>query len=286
MPNIYTPPNSISLDKAMPAQMRLGLQGFPGSGKTFAALTFPNPIVINIDRGLGAHIGRSDVIELPFYDTNYTKFLYPSEPENIKEAVMAWLNKEAGKLTNEQTLVFDGLTGIESAYHSDWKKHPVISTRSGKVDDFSEWGLKIHYFNELTDKFCSLKCNVVFISHESEKKDKSGDYTGKIRPLMLGQFADKLIGKYTDWFRQLAADKPNFNTISPQQIESIKTNWNMSLDEFKAMCNTFPRNTIYYWQTESSDIFDGKCSSLVNFPRFIPANYQSFIKYTRKTSTK
>jgi hypothetical protein len=277
--NIYIPPNSLTLDKAPLAQRRVGIQGFPGTGKTWSALTFPNPIVINIDRGLGAHHGRKDVIELPFYDKEFCKKIYPAYPDRLKEVVLTWLNTYAHKLTKDQTLIFDGLTAIDSAYHTDWKKYPAYSKGSGKVDDWAEWGLKLAYFGELCDVFYSLNCNVVFISHESEKKDKSGEYTGKIRPLMQGSFVDKIVGKFTDWFRQLSADKPkDWATVN---ADNIKSNWGMSVSEFKAMCDTYPRNTIYYWQLEGDSSFDGKCSSLVNFPRFIPSNYASFSKYLR-----
>lgn len=278
--DIYVPPGSNNLENVSLAQIRLGLQGFAGTGKTWGALTFPNPIVVNIDRGLGAHSGRKDVIELPFYNKEFSKKYWPSEPENIKEAVMVWLQKEAGKLTTNQTLVVDGLTGLESSYHTDFKKHPVYSSNSGKLDPRVEWGLKLVYFGELCDLFNTLNCNVVFIGHESEKKDKDGEYSGKIRPLMSGAFADKIVGKFTDWFRQLASSKPkDFATLN---VDNLKRDWRMTIAEFQAMCNTFPRNTIYYWNLESDDTFDGKCSSLVNFPKYIPANYESFRKYMRK----
>ena len=58
----YIPKGAVSLNTiTVKPQIRLGLQGYSGTGKTWAALTFPNPIVLNLDRGLGAHTGRSDV---------------------------------------------------------------------------------------------------------------------------------------------------------------------------------------------------------------------------------
>lgn len=282
-PNIYIPPFSSTLESASMAQIRLAIQGFGGEGKTYAAMTFPNPVVLNLNKGLGAHRGRKEITEIKITDPTFAKNYYPNEPTNIKEVTIAWLRKEALKLTSNQTLVFDGSSDIETAYHIDWKDHPVISSRSGKVDDFAEWGLKLSYFGEITSIFKKCQCNVVWISHEAEKKDKgTGEYTGKIRPLMSGQFADKILGEFTDWVRQLSCNKPNFNSITDAQKKNISDNWGMTVDEFKSMCDTFPRNTIYYWQLESDDIFSGKTSSLVNFPRFIPANYQSFLKYLRK----
>lgn len=283
MSEIYTPPGSLSLSRAdFKAQIRMGEQGFPGTGKTYSALTFPNPIVANVNRGLGAHAGRSDVIELPFCDPDFNKRYSPSEPTNIKIGFETWLATEAPKLTINQTLVVDALTDLESAYHTHWNGHKVYSKSSGKVDDFAEWGLKQEYFGYICDTLMKLKCDVIMITHEAEKKDKSGEYSGKIRPLLTGSFADKIVSKFTDWFRQMCCAKADLDKLTSADAEGIKKTWGMTIDEYKAMCNMFPRNTIYYWQTESDNTFDGKCSSLVNFPSRIPACYSSFAKYMRK----
>lgn len=274
-PNLYMPKGAITLDQSPPAQIRLGLQGYPKTGKTWAALTFPNPVVLNLNRGLGAHQGRKDVVEIPIY----------KEP-SIKNAVIEFLRSDARRLTRDQTLVIDALTDIDSAYHTDWEKNPRVSSRTGKVDDYAEWGLKLSYFGEICDILMSLSCHVILISHEAEKKDKSGEYTGKIRPLLTGSFGDKIVSKFSDWFRQLTFDKPkDFSKIDPAGQARIKQMWSMTLEEFEAMCNTFPRHTIYAWQLESDDVFDGGCSSLANFPRYIPADYLSFLKHQRKIST-
>lgn len=272
----YVPTNTRPLNTAPQQQIRLGIQGAPGTGKTWAALTFPNPIVIDIDRGLGAHQGRSDVIQVPFYDTDFVKTILPQQPYNIKDALTYWLEKEARKLEPDQTLILDGLTGLASNYHTIFKRHPKLTDR-GEVDYRAEWGLKIQYFSELTDILISLRCNVILISHEAEAKEKDGTYRGKIRPLLTGQFGDQIVSKFTDWVRQLAADKPT-GVVAADKL----ANWNMTQAEFTAMTAKYPRNTLYFWQLESDDIWHGKVSSLVGFPRYIPANYESFIKWRKK----
>jgi hypothetical protein len=283
--SIYTPPGCTTLDKSTTKQqIRLGVQGFPGTGKTWAALTFPNPIVLNLDRGLGAHQGRSDVIEIPFYDSKFS-----GGKGQLKDKLITWLESEGMKLSSEQTLVFDGCSSLEVSYHQ-WfalNQHNFL-TKQGKVDDFAEFQVKKKYFGELHELFKSLKCDLIFISHESERADKPttvgqpGTYSGKIRPLVTGAYGDIIVRDYTDWFRQHASDKPkDYASITPESL----SNWGMkSVAEFKSMCEDYPRNTIYFWQTEGDNIFDGKCSSLINFPRFIPATYKSFTKYMRKNT--
>jgi hypothetical protein len=276
MSNIYKPPGCFTLDtlKDKP-QIRLGLQGYGGSGKTWASLTFPNPIVLNLDRGLGAHTGRSDVIEIPFYRSEFC-----GTANQLKDKILIWLDKEGRKLTPEQTLVFDGCTSLQNAYHK-WFADNQMSflTKGGKVDDFAEWSVKRKYFAEMMEMFKSLSCNVVFIVHEADKKDKDGSYTGKIRPLLSGSFGDELLNHFSDWFRQLVSDKPDLT----QEIKQTTLDaFGMDKKQFIELCNSFPRNAMYYWQTEGDSIFDGKCSSLVNFPRFLRADYSSFLNYGRK----
>ena len=282
MSELYKPPGSVTLDQLKDKpQIRLGIQGYGGTGKTWSALTFPNPIVLNLDRGLGAHIGRSDVIEIPFYKKEFS-----GVGNELKDRLMTWLDKEARKLNPEQTLVFDGCTSLQNAYHR-WFEDNKMSflTKGGKVDDFAEYMVKKKYFAEIFELFKVLQCNVIFISHEAAQRDKSttpgqpGEYTGKIRPLLTGQFNDELLSHMTDWFRQHANDKPDLTIdIKPATLQAF----GMTQKEFIEMCNSFPRNTLYYWQSDCDSTFDGKCSSLVNFPRYLKADYSSFLKYTRK----
>jgi len=275
----YLPPNSITLDKAKPQQIRLGLQGYPGTGKTWSSLTFPNPIVLDIDRGLGAHLGRNDVVQVPFYDPEFVKTIIPTQGYNIRDALTYWIDKEGRKLEADQTLILDGISGIESNYHFMWRKQPTL-TKTGVIDDRDEWTKKITYFGELTDLLISLRCHVVVITHEAETKTKDNVYDSmKVRPLLTGQAGNRLLSKFTDWFRQHASDKP---TPGVAVAEDKLAQWGMNAAEFAAMCKEFPRNTVYYWQTEGDAAFDGKASSLVNFPRYIPANYKNFVKWMKK----
>jgi len=251
-------------------QIRLGLQGYAGTGKTWSATTFPNPVFLNLDRGLGAHTGHEGIIEIPIW----------AELQK-REAVERFLDGEALKLTPHQTLIVDGSTGLQNAF-IEWYNRNKVYTKQGKEDDFAPWRLKVEFFSKLCERFKSLKCHVVYICHETPAKEKDGTYNGKLRPLMTGQFGDEIIGHFTDWYRCHSSDKPkDVNTVTPDALAK----WGYSsIKEFQEMCNSFPRNTLYYWQTESDDFFDGKCSSLINFPRYIPASFTSFQKYMRKVS--
>jgi len=272
----YIPKGAVSLNTiTVKPQIRLGIQGYSKTGKTWAALTFPNPIVLNLDRGLGAHTGRSDVYEIPFYKPEFCKSFV-----ELKDKLVSWLDTEGKKITSSQTLVFDGCTSLQNAYHAWYKANQFqFLTKAGKVDDFAEWAQKKNYYAEVMELFKSLSCDIVFISHESAQKDKgTQEYTGKIRPLLTGQFNDELMNHFTDWFRQHSAAK-----VDEPKETTLKA-FGMTASEFRNWQNTLPRNTIYYWQTDSDDVFDGGCSSLVNFPKYLPATFAAFSKYQRKVT--
>lgn len=273
---LFLPPYLVSLEKMDIPQVRLGIQGFGGTGKTWSALTFPNPVVLNLDKGLGAHRGKKDVYELKFNDQQWVKekLNKPTyKPYQLIEVIIDWLTTDALKLTPEQTLVFDGNTGWQNAYHLWYSKNQVVSSSSGKLDQYAEWRLKIKWYGELCELFKTLQCHVVFLMHESPDGDG-----GKVRPLIRGQFRDEILGHFTDFFRQLAQDKKPIDKIDEDKLKL----WKMTKTEFINMQDSYDGNTLYFWQTESDDIFDAKASSLFNRPRFIPADFESFKKWMRK----
>jgi hypothetical protein len=178
---IYRPPNTQTLDvDNYLGQFRIGLQGAGGSGKTFSAVSFPNPIVASLDRGLISHIGRKDIIEVPFYLDSFVDSIVkrPSpkytdirtgqtkmRPANRKDALIYWLNTEAPKLTKAQTLIVDGGSGIQTAFHTQYWTDPDLD-QNGKIKPYAEFRQKIDYFTEIMTQLKALTCNVIYISHE------------------------------------------------------------------------------------------------------------------------
>src|ERR1044071_282279 len=188
---MYIPKGGVTLENEPIEQIRMGIQGFYGTGKTIAASTFPNPVYMDIDRGLGALSGRSDIIKLKFYDNDFCKQINPNHKgfNTLRDTVLMFLDKEAKKLEADQTLVVDGSTGLQNAYHAWYDENPVV-TKTGSIDDRAVWRLKLNFFGDICETLKTLRCNVLYIAHEYEKPDSSGEYNGKIRPLMSGQFCN------------------------------------------------------------------------------------------------
>lgn len=284
--SIYIPPYAKAISET--TQIRLGIQGFPNTGKTWAALTFPNPIVVNIDRGLGAHVGRDGIVELPFYDHKWVRETFKMNDYSrlrLKDVLVQWIEGDGQLLTEEQTLVFDGSTGLQNAYHPWWEANKMkFLTKEGKVDDFSEWTVKKKYFGQIMEAFKSMRCHVVYITHEQDQRDKVPigqpvTYTGKIKPLLSGGFVDELSSHFTDWFRAHSQA-----VLAPDQIteETTQRDWKMTKTEWLKWANSFGNGSYYYWQTVGDNIFDAKSGSLVGAPRYLPATYQSFQQFRRK----
>lgn len=280
MSDIYIPSGCQSLaDIKDQPQLRLGLQGPPGVGKTWAALRFKNPIVLNIDRGLVAHQGRSDVIEIPFYNPSFVDKIVPrsgmSCPPNRKDAILKWLATEGQKLTNIQTLVIDSQTQLQNAFHAEYRINPVI-TKSGKIDDFAEWNQKVVYFGELMEWLKSLKCDVIYICHETADRDKTGDLNGQVRPLLTGQFADQLASHFTDFYRCHAWAKP-----TKDKLEKFKEFFNLNDEQVKSWLSSGTDATMYLFQTQSDQIAKSIKTSLVNAPKYVLADPNVFQTYKR-----
>ena len=284
--DIYKPVGSLSLAEITDVPLiRLGIQAPPGKGKTYSALTFPNPVVLNFNKGLGAHTGRGDVIDVPFWDGKFCDKIHPrsgtANPANKKDALIDWLLKEGMKLHSNQTLVVDGNTEVEAAFHVEYQILGPPITKGGGFDKYDEWKKKGYWYSLLIETLKAIPCSMVYITHEVVERAEDGELTGRARPLLTGQAGDKIVGDMTDWFRQWAVAKPK----TPERVAKFKSVFANDNEEIlKWMLESTPKEheTIYLWQTQSDERFELKTSSLFNAPKYIVANYSSFNKYKRK----
>ena len=266
---LYIPPASM-LPSAYPASpTRMLLVGGAGRGKTFSAMTFPNPIICDLDNKLNGYKQFKPTHEfhaIPFWNTKFVtevckcnnagpgKPFNPKYPANTRDAFKYWLIEEGPKLTKEQTLIVDSWTSMHTAFDLQSKlPHEVVwSTKTGQEDGFAFWGRKKQYSKEIVDALKALSCNVVVIAHETFERDENGRIIG-LKALQDGSYADELPTQFTDVYRQHVFTKEEAAKRGLKQDENIA----------------------YWWQTDKDQYFTFACKSKPSLPAFVTADYSS-----------
>lgn len=261
---------SVNLVGAIPlaeievAPIQLGLQGPPGSGKTTAALTFPNPVVLDFDKGLQAHVGREGARTVPFYSADWVlsymggKFkptLQGATP-NRRDALKHWLDNEARKLRADETLILDSWSAVQDAFDMETRLVPR-HTKKGEIDDYAFWDDKIEYARYIFVTLQGLRCHSIVTFHETKVRDpKNGILLEKIEPLMQGKFVARIKQFFSDYYR---CSCESSDTKDAAGKAAVKHN--------------------YLWQVNSNSMFDAKRRALKTDLVFVPASYQSFVTF-------
>lgn len=261
---MYKPTGSINLKDITYSQIRLALQGASGTGKTYSALTFPNPVVANFDHNLNAHVGK-DITVIPFTDDAYVDSLIPKRTfpighaksiANRRDAFMKWLKTEATKLEAGQTLIIDSWTTLQDSFDKQTDLEPV-TTAKGNIDEYAFWARKMDWSRDVLDSLKFLKCHVVVTFHEQYLTDENGKILlNKVAPMMQGKFVNKLGLYFTDWFRCINLIPGDEHPLTKQKVTE-KT---------------------YLWQTNGGAGSNLKTRMPSNTPLFLNAHYTN-IKY-------
>jgi len=273
---LYVPPYSVRLCDIPMTQIRLGLQGYAGLGKTWSALSAPNPLIANFDNKLTAH-RHKQIPVIPFHNSvfvnevrktpNTADFkVNPKLPPNIHDCFLVWLKEEGFRLTNNQTLIPDSWTSLMNSFELFYKYNPVY--QNGKENSWAPYTAKIAYAQEVMLILKSLSCHVIVTFHETDHRDKTTkELTGKIRPLMSGQFADQIAGHFTDWYRMHHVPKVKAN--GEEVILNKGTPFEYKIQD---------PNGEYFWQTKSDDTVDC-CCSMPDVPMMVRADFSKvFLK--------
>jgi hypothetical protein len=183
----------------LPTQpIRLGLLGAPGVGKTWSSLSFPNPLIWNLDNKLQAYQTVHPGAVIPVI--NPTRELIagilkisnrlaekkaddPNYPPNVIEGFKKWLDVFGPELLPNTTLIIDSWSSLmnwfEIQLEHSWEK---AYTRSGEEDGFKYWARLKKYCGDVTTKLKTLPCNVVITIHEQQERDENDRLTGKLKP--------------------------------------------------------------------------------------------------------
>lgn len=268
---MHIPPNTSTLESSTREQIRLLTQGSYGTGKTFSAMSAPNPCVINFDNNLGAHSGRKDIINVRFFDNEFVKKYNVQGLRHL--ALIKWLDVEGHKLSKEQTLVIDGLTNLSN--HYDREVGVPMSSKTGREDLMAWWGMKLDWNKEFFENLKSLSCDIIVCCHEAPERTNEGDATGKVLPLVQGSFKDQIGTHFTDIFRQHAVNTLSAPDIDKNQ-EKLLINYGFkNITDYIKFQNEFKTNTMYLWQLQPDSVANCK-THLVGAPKFARANWNIF----------
>jgi len=244
---MHTPTYNKKTTELVSPQTRLFLVGPPKSGKTYAAVTFPNPTVIDFDSGLtNKDIREHGINFLPFYSESFIHDIM--KQQNKVNALSLFLKEEAPKFTFEQTLIFDSVSTIGDSLMEDIERRCPI-TKSGEKDGFWIWKMWSLWWQNFCSRLLDLKCNVVVIAHEQEVRDSE---TGKLlayKWLLKGQdFSPRMAQFFTDVFRQVK--------------KSEEANGKIKIE--------------YLWQVHGDTLFPFACTRMNVDTKLVKANFSSF----------
>lgn len=180
MTNLLTQPNELK-NKITFSGL---IYGQPGIGKTTLALSAPNPVCIDTDKGM--------------YRVE-KRFQVPSLQVESYEQVIELINGK--ELDSFDTIIFDTLGKLIDRI-SDYvcTQNPKLRQTDGQLA-MKGWGAVKLTFSTLLKMLAGKNKSVIFVAHENEEKD--GDTTKK-RPDVSGS-ARKDIIKELDWMGYMEA---------------------------------------------------------------------------------
>lgn len=218
---MYIPPNAINMGTIKFPQIKLGVQGDSGTGKSFLGQHFPNPIYADADGNLNRLAGNNKLHVVPLHSAEFLetyaggKFKaqkpMPEGMPNVKDAVIHFLYNDARKMTAEQTLIWDSWSSIMDNLNNWYCANPVMVRKDD--GSYAEDTRKMYaeYKDYATVFFTgmkALKCHVIVTFHEWKPRDKiTGNVIeDKIAPLMEGSYKDQIKKNFTDFFRTSTKD--------------------------------------------------------------------------------
>lgn len=219
----------------------IAIQGAPGTGKTTAALTFPNPLVANFDNKL-----RRGIQNLPFWDASicdkYSPRRSTNHPANYHGALKTFILQDGPKLALDQTLILDSWTmfqnGLDAYIQADIDMG-LAQGSGGKDSKFYFWGEKLKKSVEIISLMKNLKCRVIILFHEQVERDDKGEIIeGKFQPLQQGSFKDQIYGHCADVWRAHKNPVASVNGKPTVLTENKGFYWQVAGDsKFNANCN-------------------------------------------------
>ena len=199
-----------STDFAPTTSFGLMLEGFPKSGKTSIALTFPGPLyILDLDNNLGGPVRRlNELGKKPdfFYDQVSIDDKGLEVPQEKRWALLIENLKKAGSDPTIKTIVIDGLTMLDLYLQA----HIVSKKDAGKEKQMtiSDWIPYKELMARLITTFRGIGKNFILISHLMVEEDEMNKIK-RYKPQMSSKLQDCIGGFFSDvWLVKMISDGP------------------------------------------------------------------------------
>ncbi len=252
----YTPDETTNI-KAL-------LIGAPGSGKSTAAATFPNPVILDFDNNTPPEVkAMPGVRHLPLYDKAYRKEIVDgikslgpaAKRQYVDYAPMLTIyllcNQLANELTEKDTLIFDSVSRYASMAA---KMIDVQEEKAIEKNSYHRWAVFAETMETAFDCVSVLPCNQVAIMHEEELRDPESNRILAVRWLVDGKkFAHKVPQYFGNIFRCIRK--------APETGKQFDANEKAKVE--------------YYWQVQPDSKFPAR-TTIKTDKRYVTPSYESF----------
>lgn len=180
--------------------------GRPATGKSFAANTFPNPVFLDFDHKAPAGAKTFDFWN-PIFCDSIVRRVNPNHLPNRRDALLKFFKDhvvtptESNRLPLDTTLILDSVTAFDESLHQQIRQEGIPVGKSGQPDAFYVWRKKIEFLDDLFTVISAWPGDFICIMHEMPEYDDAGSQTGRVKPLIAGQYADKIASKFNCVFR-------------------------------------------------------------------------------------
>lgn len=201
------------------------LVGRPATGKSYSANTFPNPVFLDFDHKAPAGAKTFDFWSAEFCD-KYARRANPNHLPNRRDALFAFFRQHvvspnpADRLPYDTTLILDSVTAFDEALHQQIRQEGIPVGKSGQPDSFFVWRKKLEILDDFFTVVSAWPGDFVCIMHEMPEYDDSGNQTGRVKPLIAGQYADKIASKFNCVFRSRIEVDPT--TKQPRYLWDVQ----------------------------------------------------------------
>ena len=172
--------------------------GFPKSGKTTFALSFPNPLLINFDNN-----NPDGISEIPLWDVEFVDKMAPrvGPSPNFRDATIK-VFRDLPSLSPEITVIVDSITTMEAMLSVQQDTDPSPRSKDGKTEDTQAlFGDRLTFYQNVFVALNRFPGVAIVLAHQSQELDKDGLQTGRIHPAITGQMKTKMAGFFTDFWQ-------------------------------------------------------------------------------------